>query len=212
MPFCSAKDTSMSDTYVNIGRANTPQALSNMLERNWWVIGLRGLLAVLFGLCAFLFTGGVILSLVLLFVIFALVDGVFALTGAIRAMRHHHHWAFLALQGAASIIAAVLAFFWPGLTVLAFVLLLAAWSLVSGATMVAMAFSAQGNQRWWMLLSGVISVIFGLALVIAPIIGAVVLTWWLGSFALVFGVSLIVLAFTLRSHLHGTHTGTPAHA
>jgi uncharacterized membrane protein HdeD (DUF308 family) len=207
-----AKDIAMSDSPAVVGRANTPQALAEMLESNWWVIGLRGLLAVLFGLCAFLFTGGVILSLVLLFVVFALVDGVFALTGAMRAMRHHHHWVFLALQGAVSVTAAILAFFWPGLSVLAFVLLLAAWSLVSGTTMIAIALSARGNQRWWMLLSGVISVVFGLALVIAPIVGAVVLTWWLGSFALVFGVSLIVLAFNLRSHLHGMHTGTPAHA
>jgi uncharacterized membrane protein HdeD (DUF308 family) len=202
----------MSDPYTDVGRANTPEALEAMMERSWWVIGLRGLLSMLFGLAAFLFTGATILSLVLLFSAFALVDGGFALIGAVRAIKHHQHWAFLALQGVASIVAAIVAFAWPGLTVIAFVLVLAAWSLVSGALMLGLAIGVPGNQRWWMMLNGALSVLFGLALVLAPIIGAVVLTWWLGAFALIFGISLIVLAFTLRSRRRGTHTGSPAHA
>jgi uncharacterized membrane protein HdeD (DUF308 family) len=201
----------MSDP-TTVGRANTPEALEEMLEKSWRVIGLRGLLAVLFGLAALFFTGATILSLVLLFAVFALVDGAFAVTGAVRAMRHHQHWAFLALQGVASIIAAVIALAWPGLTAIAFVLVLAAWSIVSGALMIGLGIGVPSSRRWWMMLSGAVSLAFGLALAFAPIVGAVVLTWWLGAFALVFGISLIVLAFTLRSRPRSTHTGKPAHA
>ena len=202
----------MPDVYPSVDRSSAPQSLAEMLERNWWVIGLRGLLAVILGLCAFLFTGTAILSLVLLFSVFAFIDGAVALTGAVRAAKHHRHWTLLALQGAASLVAAAIAFAWPGLTVLAFILVLAAWSLISGGATIAIAVGTSGSQRWWMLLGGMLSVLFGCALVLAPIVGAVVLTWWLGAFALVFGISLIALAFSLRSRLQGARTGTPAHA
>lgn len=198
----------MADPYTDVGRANTPEALEAMMERSWWVIGVRGIIAIIFGLCAFFFTGPTILSLVLLFAAFSLVDGVFAFIGAARAIRHHQHWAFLALQGVISIFAGVVALTWPGLTVVAFVLVLAAWAVVSGASMIGLAIGVPSSRRWWMILSGALSLLFGLALVIAPIVGAVVLTWWLGAFTLVFGISLIVLAFNLHSPHHGTTAGT----
>ena len=92
--------------------------------------------------------------------------------------------------------AGVVAFVWPGITVLAFVLLIAAWSIVSGCLMLAAA-SQTENGRWWLALAGAAALLYGILMIVAPLAGAVVLTWWLGAFALVFGIALIVLAFRL---------------
>ena len=84
--------------------------------------------------------------------------------------------------------------------VLAFVLLTAVWSLATGGLMVWSAFTLSlEHGRWWLVLSGVVSIIFGILLVIAPLVGALVLTWWLGAYALIFGIALLVLAFKLRA-------------
>jgi uncharacterized membrane protein HdeD (DUF308 family) len=89
----------------------------------------------------------------------------------------------------------------PGITVLAFVLLLAAWSIVSGCLMLAAAWNVEGRYgRGWLALGGVASLLFGFLMILSPLIGAVVLTWWLGAYALVFGVALIVMAFRARAH------------
>src|SRR5690606_21385332 len=91
-------------------------------------------------------------------------------------------------------------FLWPGLTVLFFVALIGVWSLVTGILMVAAAFKLNPEYgRGWLIFSGVVSVLFGIALLIAPMIGAVVLTWWIGAYALVFGIALLVLGFKLKS-------------
>jgi uncharacterized membrane protein HdeD (DUF308 family) len=172
--------------------------LGAALARNWWLIGLRGLLGLVFGVIAFIVPIATILALVLLFSAYMLVDGVFAIFAAIRAAQQREHWGLLALQGIASVAAGVIAFLWPGITVLAFVLLIAAWSIVSGALMLAAAFQTE-TGRWWLLFGGIAALVFGVLMIVAPLIGAIVLTWWLGAYALVFGIALIVLAFKLRS-------------
>jgi uncharacterized membrane protein HdeD (DUF308 family) len=174
--------------------------MSAVLARNWWLVALRGALGILFGLVALLLPFATILSLVLLFSAYALVDGVVAIIAAIRNSRRHERWGFLVLEGVVSIAAGVVAFVWPGLTVLAFVLLVAAWALVTGALMVVAAFRLNTDHgRWWLLLGGIVSFLFGVLLAIAPLIGALVLTWWVGAYALVFGVALLILAFRLRA-------------
>ena len=98
----------------------------------------------------------------------------------------------------------------PGLTVLFFVTLMAVWSLISGVLMIVAAFKLNPTYgRGWLIFSGIVSVLFGIALLLAPLVGAVVLTWWLGAYALVFGISLIVLAFKLKGHKGETGTATP---
>ena len=172
--------------------------LGAALARNWWLIALRGVLGVIFGVVALIMPIATILALVLLFSAYMIVDGAFAIYAAIRAARQRESWGFLALQGIASVAAGVIAFVWPGLTVLAFVLLIAAWSIVSGCLMLAAAFQTE-NGRWWLALGGAAALLYGILMIAAPLAGAVVLTWWLGAFALVFGVALVILAFQLRS-------------
>jgi uncharacterized membrane protein HdeD (DUF308 family) len=178
------------------GRSNV---LNRALRQNWWLIALRGLLGVIFGVVALIFPGATMLSFVLLFSAYMLVDGVFAIVAAVRAARENARWGYLLLQGIASLATATIAFLWPGITVLAFILLIAAWSIVSGCLMLSAAFRIdERHGRWWLAFGGILSLAYGALLILAPLVGALVLTWWLGAFALVFGVALIILAFRLR--------------
>src|ERR1700704_3574131 len=186
-----------------------PDTLGAALARNWWLIALRGVLGVMFGLIALILPFATILALVLLFSAYMLVDGVFAIYAAVRAARQRENWGFLAFQGAASIVTAVLAFLWPGLTVFAFVLLIAAWSIVTGCLMLAAAVRTD-DGRWWLMLGGAAATAFGILMILAPLAGAVVLTLGLGAFALVFGVALIILAFKLRSRFNDRPGATAA--
>ncbi|MGW5956767.1 HdeD family acid-resistance protein [Methylorubrum thiocyanatum] len=175
-------------------------AMSAVLARNWWLVALRGLLAILFGVIAFVAPGAFVLSLVLFFAAYMLVDGIFGIVAAVRAAQRHDRWGFLLLEGLLDIVVGVAAFLVPAAAVWAFVLLVAAWALVSGGLMIAAAFRLHLHYgRWWLGLGGLVSVLFGIALLINPGMSALVLTWWLGAYAVVFGVLLLILGFRLRS-------------
>jgi uncharacterized membrane protein HdeD (DUF308 family) len=176
------------------------ETLSEILADNWWAVGLRGLFGIAFGLICLLVPAAGILAIVLLFSAYMLVDGVFAILSGIKAAQSGERWGLLILEGVVDIAAGVVAFLWPGITALAFVLLLAVWAVLSGALMLAAAFSLKiEHGRWWLALGGIASVIFGIVLAVAPAAGAIVLIWWLGAYAVVFGGLLLVLAFQLHS-------------
>lgn len=140
------------------------------------------------------------LSLALVFAAYLLVDGVFGIISAVRAARSHERWGWLPAEGILNIIMGVIAAVFPVAAVLGFVLVTAAWAFLSGGAMLVAAFEMHiSHGRWWMVLGGIVSLIWGVMLVIAPLIGAVVLTWWLGAYATVFGVTLLVASFHLRS-------------
>lgn len=175
------------------------QAMSSLLAQNWWAVALRGVFAIVFGLIALFWPGVTILSLVLVFAAYMLVDGIFAIVAAVRAARANERWGLMVLEGIADIAVGVIAFLWPGLTVLAFVIMIAAWSIITGSLMTAAGFSLnRAYGRGWLIFGGIVSVLFGIALIVAPLVGAVVLTWWLGAYALVFGIAMLVLAYRLR--------------
>ena len=189
----------MSTTTMNTGLPpSASDDMKSVLAQYWWLIALRGVLGILFGIIALVMPVAAILALVILFSAYMLVDGAFALYAAYQAGRQRRKWGLLLLQGLANIVAGVLAFIWPGLTVLTFVILLAAWSIFSGCLQLAAAFRVD-EGRWWLVLGGVASIIFGMLLIAAPLIGAVVLTWWMGAWAIVFGAFLLVAGFRLRS-------------
>jgi uncharacterized membrane protein HdeD (DUF308 family) len=164
----------------------------------------RGILAIVFGCLALIFPGPTMLSLVLLFSAYMLVDGVFAIISAVRAIRRKEdRWELLIFGGLLNIAVGIMAFLWPGLTVVAFVWLIAAWAIVSGGLMTAAGFRLNiDHGRWWLVLGGLLSVAYGALLIIAPLIGAIVLTWWLGAYAIAFGVALVIFSFKLRSRQH----------
>ena len=170
------------------------------LTRNWWALTVRGAAAVLFGIVALFLPGEAIITLALLFSAYLLTDGAFAIVAGVRAARRGERWWSFALEGAADITAAVITLLWPGLTVVAFVALTAAWAVITGALMlVASRRLTEQLGRWMLVLAGVLSLLWGVMLIAAPFAGAIVLTWWMGAYALLFGATLIGLSVRLRS-------------
>lgn len=187
-------------------------AMSAVLARNWWAIGLRGLAAIVFGLIAVLVPGAVMLSLALIFAAYLLIDGVCSIVSAVRLARQHERWIWLLAEGVLDIVVGVIAFIFPVGAVLAFVFVTAAWAILTGGMMIGASFKlGRAHGRLWLLLGGIVSVIWGILLVVAPLVGAIVLTWWLGGYALAFGVLLLILAFKLRQE-HNRTMGTGAAA
>jgi uncharacterized membrane protein HdeD (DUF308 family) len=185
------------------GAAETSNAMSAALARNWWLIALRGALAILFGIVAILLPGPTLAALVLLFAAYMVVDGVLAIVAAVRAARRHERWGWLIFEGIVDLAAAVIAFLFPVATIFAFVLLMGAWAIVSGVVLWAAAFRLTlAHGRWLMAFGGIVSVIWGFLLILWPAIGALALTLWIGAYALIFGVALLVLAFRLRRRMH----------
>jgi uncharacterized membrane protein HdeD (DUF308 family) len=192
-------------------RAERCDALSGVLADSWWAVGLRGLLGIAFGLICLLVPAAAILALILLFSAYMLVDGVLAIVSGIKAARSGERWGLLILEGVVDIAAGAIAFLWPAITAVAFVILIAVWAIISGALMLGAAFTLKlDHGRWWLALGGIASVIFGIVLLIAPVVGAVVLTWWLGAYAVVFGVVLMVLAFRLHGKKEERDSKKPA--
>ena len=191
-----------STTFNTSGIGSGPAA--ETLVQNWWLFTLRGVLGIIFGILALIFPGPTILSLVLLFSAYILVDGIFGIISAVRAIRRKEdRWGLLIFEGLLDIATGVVAFLWPGLTVVAFVWLIAAWAIVSGGLMTAAGFRLNiEHGRWWLVLGGLLSLAYGVLLIITPLIGAVVFTWWLGAYALVFGVALVIFSLKLRSRQH----------
>jgi uncharacterized membrane protein HdeD (DUF308 family) len=151
---------------------------------------------------------------VLVIGIYWLVDGVFGLVSAFRALAKHERWGWLAFEAAIGILAGVAALALPVLTLLVWIYIIAAWAVISGVLEAIAAFRLDhGHGRWWLVLAGIVSVAFGVLLGVWPVAGAVALTYWIGAYALVFGASLIALGWVLRNRHKGrttTATGTAA--
>jgi uncharacterized membrane protein HdeD (DUF308 family) len=188
-------------------------ALSEVLADSWWAVGLRGILGILFGLICLLSPGLALEVFVILFAAYMLVDGVFAIISGIKAARNGERWGMLILEGIVDLAAGTVAILWPAITLVALVWIVAIWAIVSGALMLWSAFMLNlDHGRWWLALGGIASLIFGILLVIQPLIGAVVLTLWIGAYALVFGIFLLVLAFQLHSKKEERERKSPAGA
>ena len=169
----------------------------HLLARYWWALALRGVFAVLFGLFTFFMPGITLLTLVLLFGAYVLLDGIFEIAAAIRSPSHH--WALI-LEGIVGIIAGILTFTWPGITAMVLLYLVAFWAIFTGVLEIVAGIRLREvlTGEIWLILMGVLSLLFGLFILIFPSAGALALLFWIGAYALVFGFMLIVLAFRLR--------------
>jgi uncharacterized membrane protein HdeD (DUF308 family) len=172
-----------------------------MLARNWWVLALRGVFAIIFGILALIWPGLTLFVLITLFGAYALVDGIFAVIAGIASYGRNERWWAVLLEGVAGIILGVLTFLWPGTTALVLVYFIAAWALITGIFEIVAAIRLRKaiEGEWMLVLSGIVSIIFGLFLIVAPGAGALGLTWVIGAYAIVWGVLLIILAFRLRN-------------
>ncbi len=174
--------------------------MTTVLTRNWWALALRGVFAILLGLAAFVLPGVTLAVFVALFGAYAIVDGVLAIIAGVRAAERHERWWSPVLKGLAGIVAGVLAFVWPALTTLALLYLIAAWAIVTGVLEIVAAIHLhRAHGEWLLVLNGILSVLFGLFVIVWPGAGVLTLLWMIGVYAIVFGVVLLVLAFRLRN-------------
>lgn len=168
------------------------------LSENWWTLALRGLLAVLFGLAVVLWPGPGLLALILLFGAYALVDGALAIVAGIRGTAGPR-W-LLIVEGVIGVLAGIVAFVSPGITAVALLYLVAFWAIFGGIAEVvaAIALRREIEGEWALILGGLVSVLFGILLLALPGAGLLSLVWLVGLYAVVFGISLLVLAFRVR--------------
>jgi len=168
---------------------------------NWWLLALRGLVAVLFGVLAFVWPGATLITLVWLFGAFALVNGLLSLILAAKAPKGYPRIGSLILGGLLGILAGLLTFVMPGITALGLLMLIAAWAIVTGIMEVVAAIRLRKiiANEWLLILAGIASVAFGVILFLQPAAGALALIWWIGAWALIFGILLVVLAFRMRN-------------
>jgi uncharacterized membrane protein HdeD (DUF308 family) len=169
--------------------------------RYWWTVVLRGVLAVLFGLVAWIWPDVTVRVLVLLFGFYALVDGLLALAAALvggRLASGRRGW--LVFEGVAGVAAGVLTFIWPDVTTLVLLYVIAFWAIATGVLEVVAAVLLRRELRgeWLLAAGGVVSVLFGVFLLVRPGDGAIAIAWLIGLYAIVFGVALVALGLRMR--------------
>lgn len=185
----------MMTNHINGNRERT---IADVFARNWWLLALRGLAAILFGALAFMWPGITLLGLVLLFGGYALANGILSFALAFKSRRQR--WSLI-FGGIISIIAALITFFVPGITALGLVLLIAAFAIANGITEIAAAIRLRKviTNEWLLVLAGILSIVFGILLSLMPGAGALVLVFWIGAWMIAIGILLLVLAFRVRS-------------
>jgi len=182
----------------------------SMLAQYWWALAVRGVFAILFGIAAIVWPGLTLLTLVLLFGAYALVDGIFSVVNGIRSYGEHERWWAILIEGLLGIAIGIITFVWPDITALTLLYLIAAWALLTGVLEIVAAIQLRKviTGEWIMILNGVISIVFGLLLIVFPGEGALGLTWLIGIYAIIFGVLFIILSLRLRG-MKGQMEQTP---
>jgi len=175
--------------------------MAAILIGNWWALALRGVAAILFAVIAFLWPGMTATALVLVFGVYALIDGIFALVAALRAARHHGRSGSLLVEGVLDILIAFIAFLWPATALVALICLIALWAVLTGIALVAAGLALiRLSGEMLLVVSGLLSILLGIVLFVHPGVGVVALSWWLGVYALLFGAALVSAAFRIRYH------------
>lgn len=188
------------------------------LADRWWVLVVRGLAAILFGILTFAIPGISLLALVMLWAAYALVDGVLSLVLAVRRTRAGRRWGWLLFEGIAGIAAAAVAVIWPGITAMALLAVIAAWAVLTGIAEIAVAIHLrrQLTGEWMLVVGGILSIAFGVLLVAYPAAGVLAVLWLVGAYAIAFGVLLVGLGWRLHGwrrrgteqpRAHGGHPG-----
>ena len=199
----------LSQLCIAAWRVVMPAAQSELLKplmlhalvRNWWLLLLRGIAAVVFGILTFVWPGMTLLTLVILYGSFALVDGVIAVAAGAVGGKSGPRW-WLIFAGLLGIAIGVVTLAWPDITALVLLLFIAGWAIGTGVLQIAGAIRLRKeiNNEWLLIASGALSILFGIVLAAQPDVGALALLFVIGMFAVLYGILLITLAFRLRSH------------
>lgn len=176
--------------------------MAEILTKNWWLVVLRGVVAVLFGIAAFIWPGLTLATLVLLFGAYTLVDGVAAIGSGIAgsSMSSSSRWS-LVLGGIAGVIVGLVTFFYPSITAVGLLYLIGAWAIVIGVFEVLGAIELRQviNDEWLLIFSGILSVVFGVLVFVYPQASALSILWLIAAYAVILGIATIALGFRVKS-------------
>jgi len=177
-----------------------PEVLAGW-SSNWWALGLRALAAILLGVIALWLPGPTLAAIVIVFGIYAITDGVLAILAAVRGIRRKERWGAMLFEGIIGIVAGAIAVMWPGIGALALTYLVAGWALATGALEIAAAIRLRKIMagEWLLMIAGILSIVLAVLVAAFPGVGALTIVWWLGAYALAYGVISLVLAFRVRS-------------
>jgi uncharacterized membrane protein HdeD (DUF308 family) len=172
------------------------------LTRNWWAVALRGLVAILYGVVALVWPGLTLEILVLFFGAYMLLDGVFAIIAAFTHRAGHDSWWVLLLEGLLGIAAGIITVLRPGLATLVLIYIISFWAIVTGVLEIVAAIRLRKEIQgeWLLALSGIVSLVLGVVLLLNPAAGALTVAWLIGVYAILFGAMLLSLGLRLRKH------------
>jgi uncharacterized membrane protein HdeD (DUF308 family) len=179
---------------------NLPTGVVAALGRAWWLVLLRGIAAIVFGLLAWAWPGATLITLALFWGAYVLVDGIAALWSWWHARQRGNAMWQVVLIGVLGIAAGIFTFLSPGITALALLLVIAVWAVANGVFQIAAAIRLRKeiDNEWLLILSGVLSVAFGVLMMLFPGAGAMAVLWLIGAFAVAYGVLLVFFAFKLK--------------
>jgi uncharacterized membrane protein HdeD (DUF308 family) len=173
-----------------------------IIADSWWMLLIRGLAAIAFGVLTFLWPQITLLVLIVLFAVHCIVDGVMAVALGLhlRKKTDSSPWPFIVLMGILSVAAGILALAWPGLTAVLLLFIIAGWAIARGVLEVVAAihFRKVIDNEWFLGLAGGLSVLFGVCLIAWPGAGLLSLMWLVGSFSMAIGILMCLLAFRLK--------------
>lgn len=162
-----------------------------------WGLALRGIAAIVFGLLVWTWPGIALHVLVIIFGIFAIAGGIFAILAGVRATTSGSRW-LLIIEGCLGLLAGIVALGWPAITAVALLFLIAIWAIITGVVEILGAFrtGGAGGIEWLLIVSGVVSIIFGILLMVWPHLGLLALVWLIGIYAVIYGVIMLVRAIS----------------
>ena len=189
------------DVRMLVGAPARETTMIETLIRNWGWIALRGVVAIAFGILTLFYPGITLTSLVILFGAFAFTDGVFTVVSAVANREGQPRWGALLLSGLVGIAAGVATFFWPGITGIALLAIIASWAIVTGVIEMVAAFRLRKaiEGEWLLALAGLLGIVFGVFMVLDPGAGALAVAFYIGAYAFASGIMMIALGFRLRS-------------
>ena len=177
----------------------------HVLARNWRALLIRGIAAVIFGILAFAWPGATLFVICILFGAYAFVDGVFAIVAAVRAAQAHERWWPFVIEGIVGLAIAAVTFYDISITFLALYFTVAVWAFVTGIIEIAAGIQLRKSiaNEFLLILAGLASIVFGIFMFWHPIAATIAIVWIIATYAIVFGIIMIALAFRLRGHSSG---------
>ena len=175
--------------------------IAESLHRGWVLLLVRGIAAIFFGIFTWTRPATSLAAIVIVFGVYAMVDGILAVSTAVSARKRDQDWWVLLLVGIVGILVGVFTFATPGITALVLLFYIAAWAIARGVFEIVAGVRLRKviEGEWVLILLGIASILFGVLLFARPGQGVLTLLWLIALYAVMLGILLVVLAFKARS-------------